>query len=105
MSVNESVISLLLKLHSNLTETPDSFDPYDVERKAAQPSGSAEDQSNDYIGDGPFFVGKLLKHIMALDPLCKYVYLALLFIYGILVWECVGNLMTLLVLQRGCFSN
>lgn len=71
MSVNESIISLLLKLHSNLTETPDSFNPYEVERKAAQASGSAEDQSNDYIGDGPFFVGKLLKHIMTLDPMCR----------------------------------
>ncbi|XP_034238559.1 E3 ubiquitin-protein ligase Ubr3 isoform X4 [Thrips palmi] len=71
MSVNESIISLLLKLHSNLTETPDSFNPYDVERQAAQASGSSEDQSNDYVGDGPFFVGKLLKHIMALDPMCR----------------------------------
>lgn len=71
MSVNESIISLLLKLHSNLTETPDSFNPYDVERKAAQASGSTEDQANDYIGDGPFFVGKLLTHIMALDPMCR----------------------------------
>lgn len=71
MSVNESIISLLLKLHSNLTETPDSFNPYDVERKAAQASGSSEDPVNDYVGDGPFFVGKLLKHIMALDPMCR----------------------------------
>ncbi|XP_026278143.1 E3 ubiquitin-protein ligase Ubr3 [Frankliniella occidentalis] len=71
MRVNESIISLLLKLHSNLTETPDSFDPYEVERKAAQASGQNEDQANDYIGDGPFFVGKLLKHIMSLDPMCR----------------------------------
>ncbi|KAI5710044.1 hypothetical protein M8J76_006269 [Diaphorina citri] len=60
IEANESIISLLLKLHSHLSGTPDSFtpDPSDV-------------QNESRVGDGAFFVAKVLNRIMALDELCK----------------------------------
>ncbi|CAH1395459.1 unnamed protein product [Nezara viridula] len=57
---NESIISLLLKLHSHLSGLPDSFNP---DSPAPDPSKR--------IGDGPYFVSNVLHRIMALDPLCR----------------------------------
>lgn len=64
IKVNESIISLLLKLHSQLSGMPDSYNQEDLPN---QPSG---DYSN-RIGDGPFFVANLLNKISTLDTLCK----------------------------------
>lgn len=60
VEANESIISLLLKLHSHLSGIPDSFNP-------DEPEQNPESR----IGDGPFFVGKVLHRIMALDTLCR----------------------------------
>ncbi|XP_068083669.1 E3 ubiquitin-protein ligase Ubr3 isoform X2 [Anabrus simplex] len=60
IEVNESIISLLLKLHSHLAGVPDSFNPDEVDTS-----------QNDRIGDGPFFVRNLLHRIAALDSLCR----------------------------------
>ncbi|XP_075237272.1 ubr3 ubiquitin ligase isoform X2 [Lycorma delicatula] len=60
VEANESIISLLLKLHSNLSGIPDSFNPDEVD---------TEPESR--IGDGPIFVGKILRKIMTLDSLCR----------------------------------
>lgn len=62
VKVNESVISLLLKLHSHLSGAPDSYDPEGAESRAADTGR---------IGDGPFFVGRLLDRISMLDSLCS----------------------------------
>ncbi|XP_049861948.1 E3 ubiquitin-protein ligase Ubr3 isoform X1 [Schistocerca gregaria] len=62
VSVNESIISLLLKLHSQLSGTPDSFNPDEVE---------TPEMAKSRIGDGPVFIGKLLRRIAALDTLCR----------------------------------
>ncbi|XP_071446964.1 E3 ubiquitin-protein ligase Ubr3 isoform X2 [Hetaerina americana] len=59
--VNESIVSLLLKLHSHLSGVPDSYDPEGAQSRASEVSR---------IGDGPFFVGRLLDRICALDSLC-----------------------------------
>lgn len=63
LKLNESIISLLLKLHSQLSGVPDSFNLTDEQ----------QDDSTDesLIGDGPYFVGKLLNKIAAVDTNCK----------------------------------
>lgn len=62
LEVNESIISLLLKLHSHLAGAPDSFNPDEAESAEAAESR---------IGDGPFFLSKLLHRIAALDAFCR----------------------------------
>lgn len=59
--INESIISLLLKLHSQLSGNPDSYNPDELESRAAQ----------DMIGDGPFYIAKLLDKIYQLDHACR----------------------------------
>ncbi|XP_046390043.1 E3 ubiquitin-protein ligase Ubr3 isoform X2 [Ischnura elegans] len=59
--VNESIISLLLKLHSHLSGVPDSYCPEGAQSRVTETGR---------IGDGPFFVGRLLDRICVLDPLC-----------------------------------
>lgn len=77
--INESIISLLLQLHSQLNNTLDSFsleddeDSEDEERvEIDEPSTS---QSNikipeSRIGDGPHFIGIVLKKIARMDESC-----------------------------------
>ncbi|XP_025832184.1 E3 ubiquitin-protein ligase Ubr3 isoform X1 [Agrilus planipennis] len=65
IKINESIISLLLKLHSQLSGIPDSYNPEEVE------ASSSTSDSFGVIGDGPFFVTKLLQKISALDSTCK----------------------------------
>ncbi|KAG8223709.1 hypothetical protein J437_LFUL004074 [Ladona fulva] len=62
VEVNESIISLLLKLHSHLSGAPDSYD-YDGAEARAGETGR--------IGDGPYFVGRLLDRICLLDSHCS----------------------------------
>lgn len=71
--VGESIISLLLKLHSQLSGIPDSYNPEPILENEAgssmDTSGPLEDESR--IGDGPFFISLLLNKIANLDPLCR----------------------------------
>lgn len=62
VKINESIISLLLKLHSQLSGTPDSYDPDD-------PEPAADDR--DLVGDGPSFIARLLRKIASLNPQCR----------------------------------
>ncbi|XP_045478273.1 E3 ubiquitin-protein ligase Ubr3 isoform X3 [Harmonia axyridis] len=64
VKVHENLISLLLKLHSNLSGVPDSFV---LEKELAK--GDINDRAA--IGDGPFYVGKLLKRLALADDNCK----------------------------------
>lgn len=76
--VDESIISLLLKLHSQLSNTLDSFslDDVDAEEMDDPASGSSSRQEapptsgNSRIGDGPLFIGNLLRKIAKLDGDC-----------------------------------
>lgn len=80
--IDESIISLLLKLHSQLSGTLDSFslDDNDDEEMAAdddcsstssEPSTSHFPNSNEpRVGDGPFFIGNLLRKIAKSDETC-----------------------------------
>ncbi|XP_054287000.1 E3 ubiquitin-protein ligase Ubr3-like isoform X1 [Macrosteles quadrilineatus] len=60
IEANESIISLLLKLHSHLSGAPDSFNPDELEV-----------DRDSRIGDGAFFVGKVLRRIMEIDSFCR----------------------------------
>ncbi|KAL0268005.1 UNVERIFIED_CONTAM: hypothetical protein PYX00_010107 [Menopon gallinae] len=62
MQVNESIISLLLKLHAQLSGTPDSYVPGQQ---------TAEGLLDSRIGDGPFFIAKVLDRIASLDERCR----------------------------------
>lgn len=85
--IDECILSLLLKLHSQLSGCLDSFSLDDQEyewtndENAAMetdtPSTSSSSRSEGLsspstsrIGDGPFFIGNLLKKIAQSDPLC-----------------------------------
>ncbi|XP_047991395.1 E3 ubiquitin-protein ligase Ubr3 [Leguminivora glycinivorella] len=57
--VNESIISLLLKLHSQLSGRLDSFSLEEPEPTVDEP-----------IGDGPHFIGQVLRKLARLDARC-----------------------------------
>ncbi|XP_076228505.1 ubr3 ubiquitin ligase isoform X4 [Nomia melanderi] len=72
VKVGESIISLLLKLHSQLSGVPDSYNPQQSVASDNEPgSSSAATQKESRIGDGPFFIAQLLNKIANLDPMCK----------------------------------
>ncbi|EGI67359.1 E3 ubiquitin-protein ligase UBR3 [Acromyrmex echinatior] len=88
VKVGESIISLLLKLHSQLSGVPDSYNPEqsamsDNEVSSSSSSSSSISSSSSSssfisllpsesrIGDGPFFISQLLRKIADLDPICK----------------------------------
>lgn len=82
--IEESVISLLLKLHSQLSGTLDSFSLEDNEddedhieddcssTSSSEPSSSSPfpNSNEQRIGDGPFFIGNLLSKIAKADNSC-----------------------------------
>ena len=71
VNINESIISLLLTLHSKLSGRPDSYIPY--QERLATPSLAAtttEEYSQSRIGDGCFFLEKVLDRISRLDSAC-----------------------------------
>lgn len=74
---NESIISLLLKLHSQLSGSLDSFsldeESVNLADLEAGPSTRQTFTPNlieTRIGDGPFFIGNLLRKIAKLDEAC-----------------------------------
>lgn len=64
VKINESIISLLLKLHSHLSGIPDSYNPEEEEEE----NSTTEDAP---IGDGPYFIERLLKKMSAADGTIK----------------------------------
>ncbi|CAD6218621.1 GSCOCG00011463001-RA-CDS [Cotesia congregata] len=76
LKTGENIISLLLKLHSQLSGVPDSWNPEDIANSSFEGDNSASNnfstsQQESKIGDGPFFIGQLLKKISRLDPTLK----------------------------------
>lgn len=74
--MGESIISLLLKLHSQLSGVPDSYNPdqpvySEAEAGSSSSSGPATSSEESRIGDGPFFISQILRKISNLDPACK----------------------------------
>lgn len=83
IQINESIISLLLKLHSQLSGTLDSFSLEDGEENEAMVGDDCSSTSSEpinsslfpnsnepRIGDGPFFIGNLLRKIAKADETC-----------------------------------
>lgn len=82
IQIDESIISLLLKLHSQLSKTLDSFSLEDNEEDETMPcedSSTSSEPSNSSlfpnsseprVGDGPFFIGNLLRKIAKADETC-----------------------------------
>ncbi|KAL6258401.1 hypothetical protein P5V15_010359 [Pogonomyrmex californicus] len=80
VKVGESIISLLLKLHSQLSGVPDSYNPEQMSDNEASSSSTSNNNNSpsistspneSRIGDGPFFILQLLRKIADLDPMCK----------------------------------
>ncbi|KAJ8969229.1 hypothetical protein NQ317_002184, partial [Molorchus minor] len=67
VKVNESILSLLLRLHSHLSGVPDSYNPEDEE----DGYGSSGSSNEVPMGDGPYYIRKLLHKIAAADGSCK----------------------------------
>ncbi|XP_023241163.1 E3 ubiquitin-protein ligase ubr3-like, partial [Centruroides sculpturatus] len=63
IEVNESILSLLLKLHSKLSRKSDSYIP--LSKRTANMIDPNEKESR--IGDGPFFIGKVLDRLTELN--------------------------------------
>lgn len=77
--INDSILSLLLKLHSHLSGTLDSFslddetdetDEESDDMSDACSSSQADDSFESRIGDGPYFIGNLLRKIAQADKTC-----------------------------------
>ncbi|XP_014668965.1 PREDICTED: E3 ubiquitin-protein ligase UBR3-like isoform X2 [Priapulus caudatus] len=66
VEVNESILSLLIKLHSKLSEKKCSYVPRSQQHAKSSMGGTEESR----IGDGPHFVGQLLNKIAALSMTC-----------------------------------
>ena len=72
VNINESIISLLLKLHSKLSGRPDSYLPA-MERRSnpALQNTTTQEYRDSRIGDGCFFIEKVLDKICSLDAACE----------------------------------
>ena len=71
-TINESIITLLLKLHSKLSGKPDSYSPISQRSKDPKLAGSCSQAYQDCrIGDGCFFIEKVLDKICDLDAHCE----------------------------------
>lgn len=71
VKVGESIISLLLKLHSQLSGYNTEQNITISDNEAGSSSSSSTSSKESRIGDGPFFISQLLRKIADLDPLCK----------------------------------
>lgn len=73
VSVNESIISLLIKLHSKLSAKPDSYTLKPDRAKIATLSHTVtKEYQESRIGDACFFVEKVLDKIFELDSACEH---------------------------------
>lgn len=83
IKIDDSILSLLLKLHSQLSGTLDSFSLEDAETTETISDDDIESNSSSHqqqphypnsseprIGDGPYFIGNLLHKIARADDKC-----------------------------------
>ena len=66
INVNESIVTLLLRLHSKYSGRPDSYVP----KYSRYGVSVTEDYVQSRIGDGSFFIEKVLDKICDLDDAC-----------------------------------
>ena len=67
INVNESIVTLLLRLHSKLSCRPDSYVP---KSHRIGTVSATEEYAQSRIGDGAFFIEKVLDKICRLDDSC-----------------------------------
>lgn len=67
INVNESIVSLLLRLHSKYSNRPDSYVP---KKQRIGSFSASDDYVSSRIGDGAFFVEKVLDQICDIDETC-----------------------------------
>ena len=67
INVNESIVTLLLRLHSKYSCRPDSYVP---KGHRIGTVSATEDYAQSRIGDGAFFIEKVLDKICKLDDSC-----------------------------------
>ena len=66
INVNESIVTLLLRLHSKYSGRPDSYIP----KYQRHGVSVTEDYAQSRIGDGCFFIEKVLDKIGDFDEAC-----------------------------------
>jgi len=72
VNINDSIISLLVKLHSKLSGKPDSYSPLSERKKDSKLAPTCTQGYRDSrIGDGCFFIEKVLDKICDLDVACE----------------------------------
>ena len=72
VSIQDSIISLLVKLHSKLSGRPDSYSPLAERRKDPKLAATCTQVYRESrIGDGCFFIEKVLDKICDLDVACE----------------------------------
>jgi len=72
VNINDSIVSLLVKLHSKLSGKPDSYTPMAERRLDPALANTITQQYNESrIGDGCFFIEKVLDKICDLDVACE----------------------------------
>ena len=72
VSINESIISMLVKLHSKLSGKPDSYSPLTERKKDPKLAATCTERYRECrIGDGCFFIEKVLDKICDLDVACE----------------------------------
>ena len=73
VNINESIISLLVKLHSKLSGKPDSYTPKPERSKVPSLAHTlTPEYAESRIGDACFFVEKVLDKICDLDSACEH---------------------------------
>lgn len=84
VNLDESILSLLLQLHSQLSNTLDSFSleeeedddeesAVDEDEEIGESSGTSQNKfkiSESRVGDGPHFIGNVLRRIARMDENC-----------------------------------
>ena len=72
VNINDSIVSLLIKLHSKLSGRPDSYTPLLERRSKPNLTATVTSQCQESrIGDGCFFIEKVLEKICDLDIACE----------------------------------
>ena len=73
VNVDESIISLLIKLHSKLSGKPDSYIPKKEREKISELAHSVtKEYQESRIGDSCFFIEKVLDKMYELDSSCEH---------------------------------
>lgn len=72
LNINDSIVSLLVKLHSKLSGRPNSYTPLSERMlKPDMKATTTPEYKSSRIGDGCFFIEKVLDNICSIDIACE----------------------------------